>query len=72
VTLPLGRESAIEATLDAPDTLDAPLAEGDVVGSIKIMLGDRVLAESPVAVASTIAEGGFFKRWMDYVLRLFA
>ena len=71
VTLPLGRESAIEATLDAPETLDAPLAEGDVVGTVKIMLGDRVLAESPVAVATAIAEGGFFKRWMDYVLRLF-
>ena len=28
VTLPLGRESAIQATLDAPDTLDAPLEAG--------------------------------------------
>ena len=72
VTLPLGRESAIEATLDAPDSLEAPLAAGDVVGTVKIMLGERVLAESPVAVATAVPEGGFFKRLMDYVLRLFA
>ena len=72
VTLPLGRESAIEATLDAPDTLDAPLEAGAVVGTVKIMLGERVLAESPVAVAEAVPEGGLFKRLMDFVLRLFA
>jgi serine-type D-Ala-D-Ala carboxypeptidase (penicillin-binding protein 5/6) len=72
VTLPLGRESAIQATLDAPESLEAPLVAGDVVGTVKIMLGDRVLAESAVAVASDIPEGGFFKRIMDFVLRLFA
>ena len=72
VTLPLGRESSIQATLDAPDTLDAPLAAGTVVGTVKIMLGERVLAESPVAVAQAVPEGGVFKRLVDFVLRLFA
>ena len=72
VTLPLGRESAIQATLDAPDTLDAPLEAGAVVGTVKIMLGERILAESPVAVAEAVPEGGLFKRLMDFVLRLFA
>ena len=72
VTLPLGRESAIQAMLDAPDTLDAPLEAGAVVGNIKIMLGERLLAESPVAVAEAVPEGGFFKRTIDFVLRLFA
>jgi D-alanyl-D-alanine carboxypeptidase (penicillin-binding protein 5/6) len=72
VTLPLGRESSIQATLDAPDTLDAPLEEGAVVGTVKIMLGERVLAESPVAVAQAVPEGGLFKRVVDFVLRLFA
>jgi len=72
VTLPLGRESAIQATLDAPDTLDAPLEAGAVVGTVKIMLGERVLTESPVAVAEAVPEGGLFKRLMDFVLRLFA
>ena len=72
VTLPLGRESAIQATLDAPDTLDAPLGEGAIVGNVKIMLGERILAESPVAVAAAVPEGGFFKRMIDFILRLFA
>ena len=72
VTLPLGRESAIQATLDAPDTLEAPLEAGAVVGTVKIMLGERVLAESPVAVAAAVPEGGLFKRLMDFALRLFA
>ena len=72
VTLPLGRESAIQAILDAPDTLDAPLEAGAVVGTVKIMLGERVLAESSVAVAEAVPEGGLFKRLMDFVLRLFA
>ena len=72
VTLPLGRESAIQATLDAPDTLDAPLEAGAIVGNVKIILGERILAESPVAVAEAVPEGGFFKRMIDFVLRLFA
>ena len=72
VTLPLGRESAIQATLDAPSTLDAPLEAGALVGNVKIMLGERILAESPVAVAEAVPEGGFFKRMIDFVLRLFA
>jgi D-alanyl-D-alanine carboxypeptidase (penicillin-binding protein 5/6) len=72
VTLPLGRESAIQATLDAPDTLDAPLEAGVIVGNVKIILGERILAESPVAVAEAVPEGGFFKRMIDFVLRLFA
>lgn len=70
VTLPLGRESAIQATLDAPETLDAPLAKGDVVGTVRIMLGDRVLAESPVAVATDVPEGGLFKRLIDFFMKL--
>ena len=72
VTLPLGRESAIQARLDAPNTLDAPLEAGALVGNVKIMLGERILAESPVAVAEAVPEGGFFKRMIDFVLRLFA
>ena len=72
VTLPLGRELAIQATLDAPDTLDAPLEAGAVVGTVKIMLGERVLAESPVAVAEAVPEGGLFKRLMDFFRRFFA
>ena len=72
VTLPLGRESSIQATLDAPETLDAPLEAGAIVGTVKIMLGERVLAVSPVAVAQAVPEGGLFKRLMDFVLRLFA
>ena len=72
VTLPLGREPSIQAILDAPDSLDAPLESGTAVGTVRIMLGERILAESPVAIANAVPEGGIFKRLMDYVLRLFA
>lgn len=72
VTLPLGRESAIQATLDAPEALDAPLDAGAVVGTVQIKLGDRILAESPVAVAESVPEGGLFKRLVDFILKLFA
>jgi len=72
VTLPLGRESAIQATLDAPEALDAPFDAGAVVGAVQIKLGDRILAESPVAVAESVPEGGLFKRLVDFILKLFA
>ena len=71
VTLPLGRESSIKAVLDAPDILEAPLALGQMVGNIKIMLGERVLAKSDVLVETAVLEAGFFKKSVDFVLRFF-
>ena len=59
LSLPLGREPSIQAILDAPDSLDAPLESGATVGTIRIMLGERVLAESPVAVANAVPEVEF-------------
>ena len=40
-------------------------------GIVPTALGERILAESPVAVAEAVPEGGFFKRMVDFVLRLF-
>ncbi len=71
VTYPLGRESSIQAILDVPDTFEAPLDAGSVIGTVKVMLGERILTESPVAFASSVSEGGIFKRLADFVLKLF-
>ena len=71
VTLPMGREATIEAVLDAPASLDAPLLDGQVVGTLQIRLGSRILAQTDVAVAKPIPEGDFVKWAMDTVLRLF-
>lgn len=68
VTLPIGRDASIEAILDAPGTLRAPLKAGDVVGTVRVMLGERVLAESPAAVATDVAEGPWYQRIIDTVL----
>ena len=71
VTLPLGREGSLEAVLDAPASLDAPLSEGQVVGTLSIQLGTRTLAKTDVAVARAVPEGDFMKWAMDTVMRLF-
>ena len=67
----MGREATIEAVLDAPASLDAPLLDGQVVGTLQIRLGSRILAQTDVAVAKPIPEGDFVKWAMDTVLRLF-
>lgn len=71
ITLPMGREGNLEAVLDAPVSLDAPLTEGQVVGTLSIQLGARTLAKTDVAVARAVPEGDLMKWAMDTVLRLF-
>ncbi|MCB1734843.1 MAG: D-alanyl-D-alanine carboxypeptidase [Gammaproteobacteria bacterium] len=47
--------------------LIAPIAEGQEVGTLKLMLGEDVVAERPLIALRPIAEGGFFTRLRDSI-----
>ena len=62
VTIPRGRYQDIEATLDVPALLEAPIAEGDEVGELRVGLDGETLAAAPLIAREAVAEVEFFAR----------
>lgn len=65
VTIPRGRYQDIEATLDIPALLEAPIAEGDEVGELRVSLDGETLATAPLIAREAVAE-------VEFLARLFA
>jgi D-alanyl-D-alanine carboxypeptidase (penicillin-binding protein 5/6) len=60
--VPRGQAGRLEAALRVPTHIEAPLAAGDRIGTVRVTLDDELLAEAPVTVAADVAAGGFFRR----------
>ena len=45
----------------------APVASGERRGSVRVTLGDEVLAERPLLALQDVAEGSLWQRAKDYV-----
>ena len=71
VTIPRGRHHDIEATLDIPAALEAPIAEGDEVGELRVSLDGETLATSPLIAREAVAELGFFARFFEGIYFFF-
>jgi len=65
LTIPRGHYDELDAELDFPDDLEAPIANGDVVGSLRVSLNDEVLMERPLVARGDVPEAGFFARMGD-------
>jgi len=69
VTIPRGRYSELKAEMGVPPLLIAPLTQGQEVGSVKVNLGEQVVAEMPMVSLQAQDEAGFFRRtWHDALL----
>jgi D-alanyl-D-alanine carboxypeptidase (penicillin-binding protein 5/6) len=67
MTLPKGQAANVKSTLDRKDPLVAPIAAGDRVGTLKLTLDGKPLAELPVVSLDTVPQAGFFSRAWDAV-----
>lgn len=72
ITLPKGQIKDLKAsfTLNSPQ-LTAPLAKGQVVGTIDFKLNDKTIEQRPLIVMEAVNEGGFFSRMVDFVMMKF-
>ena len=62
VTVPRGRYDELKAVMDVPRELVAPFAAGQQVGTVKVSLDDKVIAQAPLVAVAAVEEAGFFKR----------
>ena len=65
VTVPRGRYAQLKPSMDVPKTLVAPIKQGQKIGTVKVMLDGKVIAQRPLVAVKAIEEGGFFKRLWD-------
>jgi D-alanyl-D-alanine carboxypeptidase (penicillin-binding protein 5/6) len=74
VSTPRGKYDRLKATMDIPKVLEAPIAKGQKIGTVKVSLDGKTIAQQPLVALNAIPEGGFFKRlwhallmWWDSV-----
>lgn len=69
VTLPRGRYPQLKPVMDVPATLVGPVAKGQKIGSVRVMLDGKVLAQRPLVALEAVEEAGFFKRlWHELLM----
>ncbi|MEK9712438.1 MAG: hypothetical protein VW258_07715 [Thalassolituus sp.] len=76
MTLPRGSRDELLAEVVSPDYPEAPLAEGQKVGSLTLKMGEEILGEHALVAATEVEESGFFGRLFGniklFFVRLFA
>ena len=67
VTVPKGQTDKVKATLVAQKPLMAPVNVGQIVGTMKVTVDGRPLADVPVRALAAVPAAGVFGRAMDTV-----
>ncbi|GAA5069531.1 D-alanyl-D-alanine carboxypeptidase family protein [Lysobacter panacisoli] len=65
VTVQRGKYNQLKPMMDVPKTLVAPIAKGQKIGTIKVMLDGKVVSQRPLVALNAVEQGGFFKRLWD-------
>ena len=69
VSTPRGKYEQLKPTMDVPQTLVAPIAKGQRIGTVKVSLDGKVVAERPLVALEAVEEAGFFKRlWHEFLM----
>ncbi len=62
VSTPRGKYDRLKASMDLPKSLEAPIARGQKLGTVKVTLDGKLVASAPLVALQAVEEGGFFKR----------
>ena len=69
VSMPRGKYAQLKPSMDVPTTLVAPIAKGQALGKVKVVLDGKVIAERPLVALQAVEEAGFFKRlWHEFLM----
>ena len=67
ITVPKGAGARLKPVLERKDPLLAPIAQGQQLGTVKVMDGATVVSEFPVVALEGVPEAGFIGRTIDAV-----
>jgi serine-type D-Ala-D-Ala carboxypeptidase (penicillin-binding protein 5/6) len=72
ITIPRGQAEAMTATVDVEDIIRAPLSDRQIMGKVRVVLDDNILYQGNVVAMQAVEQGGFFKRFIDWITLLFS
>ncbi len=65
VVIPRGRYADLKPQMDVPKQLVAPVAKGQRIGTLRIMLDGKPVVEQPLVALADVPQSGFFGRIWD-------
>jgi len=65
IIVPRGRYNDLKPSMDLPKFVIAPLKKGQKVGTVRVSLDGKVIAERPLVALVEVEEAGFFGRLWD-------
>lgn len=65
LTVPRGQYEKLKPVIEFQSDLVAPIQKGQTIGTLKVTLADKELANLPLVAMNDVSEGGFFKRAID-------
>ena len=69
VVIPRGSYGRLKPVMDVPKQVIAPIARGQRIGTLRVMLNGVVLQQRPLIALTEIKEAGFFGRmWDDFMM----
>lgn len=68
VIVPRGLERELQRSLSPSPEIVAPLEQGRRVGSLAVQLRQQTLAEAPLVALRPVAEAGWSKRFMEWLM----
>ena len=73
IVMPIfGNDEPYEIVYDLPKILNAPVTDGQKVGRVKIMYGDKEAASSDIIATSEVERKSFFRWFIERIKRIFS
>ena len=71
ITIPRGQYKKLNAVMDVHENVEAPIAKGEELGTMRVMLEDKEILSRPLVALTAVDEGSIWQNIKDYVIRLF-
>ena len=69
VSMPRGRYAQLKPSMEVPKTLVAPIRKGQPIGTVKVSLDGKLVAQRPLIALAAVEPAGFFKRlWHELLM----
>ena len=67
ITIPKGTYEQLEASVDIPSLLTAPIPNGTQLGTLNIVLNGQVIRQKPLVALQDAPSAGWWTRSMDSI-----
>ncbi|MCP5345635.1 MAG: D-alanyl-D-alanine carboxypeptidase family protein [Gammaproteobacteria bacterium] len=71
ITIPRGQAEEMSASMELDEVITAPLEQGQVMGTINVVLEDDLLYQGDVIALQSVERAGIFKRFIDWLTLMF-